>query len=221
MVGEVHDVEGGVDGGKVGVADHGGGEEQDDFEALGVFHLHAREVGLVDGQLAQVAEKGNGDVGLLVAALRAVGVGALAGEGAHAVFGELAVAPPAKVDLGRRFAGGGVGLGAVDGRGAGEAKGLLRHFEFPIGRGGPGLVVVFDEDLLVGVVELDRKFSREDGLWWWGYAAGQPELFGGWVRLCPFGDQEDLAIEDFRVIAVRKGDGIAVLGGWKGGVGMS
>ena len=85
-----------------------------------------------------MAEKGHGDVGLLVLALAAVGVARLAGEVAEEVFGELSFTLPFEFDLRGCDGGGGVGLGAVEGGGGRLAEGLLGHGEGPVLGGVPG-----------------------------------------------------------------------------------
>ena len=76
-----------MEGRVVDFADDDGAEEEDDFEAFGVFDVHAVEVGFVDGDLFVVAEDGESDVGFAIFALAAVGVCGFFREQADVVFG--------------------------------------------------------------------------------------------------------------------------------------
>ena len=94
------DVEGFFHWVEVDVADDGGAEEEDDFEAFGVFHLDAGVVRFVDGDFFEMFEEGDGDVGFFVFLLGAIGVSGFAGEIADQIFGQLSFFLPFEVDLG-------------------------------------------------------------------------------------------------------------------------
>ncbi len=79
-------VEGFGHGAVVDFADDDGAEEEDDFEAFGVFHFDAGEVGFVDCDFFEVAEEGDGYVWFAVPAFAAIGVCGFAGEREHVVF---------------------------------------------------------------------------------------------------------------------------------------
>ena len=80
-------VEGFEHGAVVDFADDDGAEEEDDFEAFGVFHFYAGEVGFVDCYFFEVAEESDGYVWFAVSAFAAVWVGGFSGEGENVVFG--------------------------------------------------------------------------------------------------------------------------------------
>lgn len=68
-------------------------------------------------------------------------------------------------------------------------------------------------DLLVGVVESDGEAGWEKGLGRRGGAAVLADDVCGERGLRPFGDDQDLAVDDVRHVGVIEGDGVAVLGG--------
>lgn len=67
--------------------------------------------------------------------------------------------------MGRCGVGARVGQCAIEGRGTRGPEGGLRHAEL-VGHGGaPFCRLLFHDDLLVGVVELDGELGGEDWLW--------------------------------------------------------
>ena len=80
-------VEGFEHGAVVDFADDDGAEEEDDFEAFGVFHFDAGEVGFVDGDFFEVPEEGDGYIWFAIPAFAAIWVCGFAGERKDVVFG--------------------------------------------------------------------------------------------------------------------------------------
>ena len=157
------DVEGVVQAvfaGEVEVFDDDCAEQEDDFEALGVFDVDAAEVGLVDCQLAQAAPEGDGDVGVLFGLLL-LGVGGLARHVAGQVFAELALLAPGEDDLGGDGEAGRVVGALVEVGGGRGAEGGLGHAEFVAVARAPFAFLHGAFDLLVGIVELDEEFVGE------------------------------------------------------------
>lgn len=77
--GRFGDVEGFEHGAVVDFADDDGTEEENDFEAFGVFHFDAGKIGFVDCDFFEVAEEGDGYIWFAVSAFAAVWVCGFAG----------------------------------------------------------------------------------------------------------------------------------------------
>lgn len=75
-----------------------------------------------------------------------------------------------------------------------------------------------DGDLLVGVIESNGEAGWEKGLGRRGNAAILADYVGGESGLCPFGVDQDLAVDDVRHVGIVEGDSVAVLGGARGRV---
>ena len=170
------------------IADDHSTQHQHHLEPLEVLHLHPVEVGLVQRDLLEALEDGDGDVRLLVLSFGAIDIGGLAAQEADEVLGQLAVSAPAELQLGGCLARRGVTLGAVEGRAGRLTEGPLGHLKVPRGRRVPRLVLVPDDDLLVGIVELDGELGWEDGLWGRGNPSILADCFLGQGGLRPFRD---------------------------------
>lgn len=69
---------------------------------------------------------------------------------------------------------------------------------------------MFDHDLLVRVVEVDRELGREDGLWGRSSASVGTNRISRQTGLCPFRDHSDFAVYNVGHVGVVEGDTIAV-----------
>jgi hypothetical protein len=70
--------------------------------------------------------------------------------------------------------------------------------------------LVFDHDLLVGIVEVDGELGWEDGLWGRSSATVGTNRINRQTGLCPFRDYGDLAVYNVRHVRVVEGDAVAV-----------
>lgn len=75
--------------------------------------------------------------------------------------------------------------------------------------------------LLVRVVESDREAGGEDRLWRWCNASILADSFRRERWLCPFGYNQDLAVDNIGDVRVIEGGGEAVPGIGGGGIGIA
>lgn len=194
------------------IADDGCPNQQGHLEALVVLDFNAVQVVFHDGHLLEAREQGHGDVGLLaLLGLLAGGVCRLARHVAGHVLAQPTLLPPRKVDARGIGVGAGVALGAVEVRVAGHAERDLGDAELPAHCAAPFGRLLADNDLRVGVVELDGELGGEDGLRRGRHAAISAYLLLREGGMGPAGLREDLAVENLGVVAVEQGYGVRVL----------
>jgi hypothetical protein len=69
---------------------------------------------------------------------------------------------------------------------------------------------VFDQDLLVRIVEVDGELGRENGLQGRYSTTIGTNRIGRQIRLCPFGNDGDFAVHDVWHVGIVEGDAVAV-----------